>query len=258
MADSKILVSVRGPVAVFTLNRPKKLNAIDPEMLRDLEQAVVEAEANSSVRAVVLTGAGDRAFCVGADIHAWAALKPLDMWRYWIREGHRVLERLARLRYPVIAAINGYAFGGGLELSLAADIRLAADSATFAMPEVSISTVPGWGGTIRLPTAIGAARAKEMMLTGRRINAQIADAWGLVNSVHPRSHLLQEAEKLALAIANNAPVAVQMTKELIDRRDAVSSVALEGLAGALAASTADGGEGVASFSERRDPIFQGE
>ena len=165
----KIHLTLDGPIATVTLNRPDKLNALDPEMLRGLETLAAQIEEDETTRVLLLTGAGERAFCVGADINAWAALEPLDMWRRWIRDGHRVFGCLARLRQPVIAVLHGYTFGGGLELALAADVRLAADGIELAMPEVKIGTIPGWGGTQRLPAVIGPARAKQMILSGTRI-----------------------------------------------------------------------------------------
>ena len=253
--EPKVLVALDGPVATLTLNRPEKMNALDMEMLGLLEDACAQLEGAAGVRAVLLTGAGERAFSVGADIHAWSALQPLDMWRRWIRDGHRVFSRLAALRLPVIAALNGYTFGGGLELALAADLRVAAAGIELAFPEVTLGTVPGWGGTQRLPTLVGASRAKRLILTGGRIDAATAERWGLVDEVVPRDELMARARDLAGQIAANAPVAVQMAKSLIDGADGVAGLTLEGLAGALAATTADGREGTAAFRERRAPHF---
>ena len=257
MTQQKIKLALDGPIATVTLDRPDKLNALDPEMLSGLEAAAGQVEEDEDVRVVLLTGVGERSFCVGADINAWAALEPLAMWRQWIRDGHRVFRRLARLRQPVIAVLNGYTFGGGLELALAADVRLAAEGIELAMPEVKIGTVPGWGGTQRLPALIGPARAKQMILTGARIGARKAERWGLVNEVFPREALMDEARALAHAMAENAPLSVQMAKQLIDGADAEVNMALEALAGALAASTDDGREGIASFRERRPARFEG-
>ncbi len=257
MTQQKIHLALDGPIATVTLDRPDKLNALDPEMLAGLEAAVAQVEQAEDARVVLLTGAGERAFCVGADINAWAALEPLDMWRWWIRDGHRVFGRLAGLRQPVIAVLNGYTFGGGLELALAADVRLAAEGIELAMPEVKIGTVPGWGGTQRLPALIGPARAKQMILTGARIDAGKAERWGLVNEVFPREALMDEALAMANEIAQNAPISVQMAKQLIDGADSEASTVLEALAGALAASTDDGREGIASFRERRPARFEG-
>ncbi len=240
-------------VATLTLDRPAKLNAIGLDMLAELDRLLAEVDVNPDVRTVIITGSGERAFSVGADVNAWAVLEPLDMWRSWIREGHRVLRRLADLRQPTIAAINGYAFGGGLELALAADIRIAADSATFALPETKIGTLPGWAGTTRLPEVIGAARAKQMVFSGCRIDAATAERWGLVNETVSPASLMERCRGLAADIAANAPVSVQLAKAAINR----DASAPEAFAGALAAGTEDGREGVTAFQEKRPPRFSG-
>jgi enoyl-CoA hydratase len=256
--STKILLEVGGPMATITLNRPEKLNAIDPEMLARLEDTCARLERERDVRVVLLTGAGERAFSVGADINAWSSLDPLQMWRWWVRDGHRVFARIARLRQPVIAALNGYTFGGGLELALAADLRVAAEGIELAFPEVKLGTVPGWGGTQRLPALIGASRAKRMILTGNRVAAATAERWGLIDEVAPHERLMVRAQELAHEIAANAPVAVQMAKSLIDGAGGgANGATLEGLADALAATTSDGREGVAAFRERRAPHFTG-
>jgi enoyl-CoA hydratase len=255
--ENRILLTTDGQIATITLNRPHKLNAIEPAMLARLDEIAGELERRDDIRVVLLTGAGERAFSVGADINAWSAIGPLDMWRRWVRDGHRVFERLARMRQPLIAALNGYAFGGGLELALAADMRLATIEAEFAMPEVKIATIPGWAGTRRLPALIGPARAKQLIFSGARIDAATAERWGLVNEVAPRAELLARARRLAEQIAANAPVSVQIAKQLIDGAGDVAGMALEALAGALAATTDDAREGLASFRERRSPQFSG-
>ena len=251
--DERVLVAVDGTIATVTLNRPEKLNALDPAMLARLDTVLAALDRDAGVRVVLLAAAGDRAFCVGADVNAWAALEPLAMWRDWVREGHRVFDRLAALRQPTIAIINGFAFGGGLELALAADLRLAAAEAAFAMPEVKIGTLPGWAGTRRLPDAIGVARAKQLVFSGARIDATTAEHWGLVNEVVLRDGLLPRARAMAEEIAANAPVAVQLAKAAIDG----GAAALEAMAGALAATTADGREGMAAFREKRAARFTG-
>ncbi len=255
MTEHRITVKREGAVVTITLNRPEKLNAVDPAMIQDLESAVAALEPKSDVRAVIVTGAGERAFCSGADIKAWARLEPLGMWREWIPAGHRVLSRLAQLPVPVIAAVNGVALGGGLELALACDLRIAASTATFGLPEVSIATVPGWGGTFRLPEIIGTARAKALVLTASQIDAAIALEWGLVTEVVPGANLLTCAKALATKIAANAPLAVRMAKQLVDGRH--SPEHMEALAGALGAFTEDGREGVKSFTEKRPPNYSG-
>jgi enoyl-CoA hydratase len=251
--EGRVALAMDQGIATLTLDRPNKLNALGPPMLAELDTHLDRIDHDSDIRVVIVTGAGERAFCVGADVNAWSALDPLDMWRAWIRDGHRVLQRLAGLRQPTIAAINGYAFGGGLEVALAADLRLAVETAVFAMPETGIGTLPGWAGTRRLPETIGAARAKQMIFTGTRIDAATAERWGLVNEVVPLATLAERALAMAAEIARNAPISVQLAKSAID----AEASALEALAGALAASTDDGREGIAAFREKRPPRFSG-
>ena len=199
MADHDTLVRLErdGHLARVTLDRPAKLNTLTPAMLDALERVAREIEADTELRVVVLTGAGDKAFCVGADINEWAALKPLDMWRRWTRRGHQVFDQWARLRQPVIAAINGHAFGGGLELAICADIRIAADRAQFALPEASIATCPGWSGSQRMVQLLGASRAKYLALSGQRLDAQQALAGALVHEAVPAEAVMDRAMALA-------------------------------------------------------------
>lgn len=241
-------------VTVLTIDRPAKLNALAPAMLADLERMLDAIDRDPDCRVVIVTGAGERAFSVGADINAWAAMKPLDMWRIWVRDGHRILQRLASLRQPTIAAINGYAFGGGLELALATDIRIASATAMFAMPEARIGTLPGWAGLSRLPELIGPARGKQMIFSGNQIDASTAERWGLVNEVVEPARLMQRASELAGDIAANAPVSVQLAKAAIGGE----ASALEAFASAIAAGTGDGAEGVTAFREKRPPHFTGQ
>jgi enoyl-CoA hydratase len=255
MSDDKGMVDLRieDHVAWITLRRPAKLNALSVEMLLALETHIADVDRRQDVRVVILAAEGERAFSVGADVNAWSAIDPLDMWRWWVRDGHRVMQRLASLRQPVIAAIQGLAFGGGLELAMAADMRVASSSAAFAMPEVTIGTLPGWGGTRRLPDLIGTARAKQMIFSGQRIDAATAERWGLVNEVAAPGDLTGRVAQLAQQIAANAPIAVQLAKSAIDHDVA----APEAFAGALAASAEDGKEGMAAFREKRPPQFRG-
>jgi enoyl-CoA hydratase len=257
MSEPRILAERDGTIVTLTLNRPDKLNAIDGAMLDALGEAVGEIEHDREVRAVVLTGAG-RAFSAGADIKEWTALTPLEFGRSWGLRGHALFDRLAALPPPVIAAINGIAFGGGLELALCADIRIASAEARLGLPEVTIAALPGWGGTQRLPRLIGPGRAKHMTLTGQPIEAARAEAWGLVSETVAGDALLGRARELAAQIAANAPVAVQATKRLIDAALPVTPAAtLEGHAGALCGATEDAKEGRAAFLERRPPRYQG-
>ena len=251
----KIRIEENNHVATITLCRAKKLNAIDPDMLDGLGRVVTDIHSNNQVRAVVITGEGPRAFSAGADIKAWSELEALDMWRSWIPLGNRVMRQIAQLPQAVIAAINGLAFGGGLELALACDIRVATETAQFGMPEVSIATVPGWGGTFRLPAIVGTARAKSMILTGQRIDAATAQVWGLITAITPDGQVLQRAQAMANQIASNAPLAIRMAKQLLDRKDAPEH--MEALAGALSAHSTDGREGLLSFTEKRSPKYIG-
>jgi enoyl-CoA hydratase len=252
----KILFQVEGNVGRIILNRSEKLNALDLEMLGQLEAAIDTLEASSQVRVVILTSSSDRAFCVGADIQAWTALSPLELWSSWIRRGHQSFDRIAQLRQPVIALIGGFAFGGGLELALTADIRIASEQASFAMPEVKLATIPGWAGTSRLPKIIGRARAKQMIFSGVPVDAHRAERWGLVNEVVPAADLDAKATELIEMICRNAPISVQIAKQLLNAETS-NALALESLASAVSAATADAAEGLASFQEKRPPQFKG-
>ncbi len=250
-------LDIDGPIATVTLDRPEKLNAITPGMLEGLESMLNVIEADDSVRVVVVTGAGERAFCAGADINAWASLAPIDMWRHWVRLGHRVIDRLDGLRQPTIASLNGIAYGGGLELALACDLRIAADTVKIAAPETGIGTIPGWGMTTRLAVLAGPARAKQMILTGLPVEAPRAEAWGILSEVVTAADLRDATQQMALRIAGQAPVAVQVAKQLVDGLRPRVPASLEALGSGLTAFTDDAGEGLASFRERRPPRFGG-
>ena len=259
MATELVQLTFNGPIATIVLNRAAKLNALNAEMLDALEAYADELDRNQEVR-VVLFAATGKAFCVGADIFEWSDLSPLEMGRRWIRDGHRIFNRYARLPQPVIAVLNGYTFGGGLELALAADLRLAAEGAQLSFPEVKLGIIPGWGGTQRLAQLVGPSRAKQMIFSGEGVAAEQAETWGLVNEVVPAERLAERALELAKTIAANGPVAVQLTKQLIDAAmpaNSDSGVVLETLAGSLASYTADAQEGVSAFRQRRQPQFSG-
>ncbi|MFC5520849.1 enoyl-CoA hydratase/isomerase family protein [Polaromonas jejuensis] len=258
MVDSLIQTERDGTIATVTLTRPAKLNSLTPAMLDQLEVAARELDGDTDVRVVILQGSGEKAFCVGADINEWAALQPLDMWRRWVRRGHQVFDQWARLRQPVITAINGHAFGGGLELAITGDIRIAVEQAQFALPEASIATCPGWSGTQRLVQLIGASRTKYLALSGVRLSAEEALASGLVHQVVPATDLKSRAMTLAREMATKAPVSLQLTKQLINAASGEDAAAtLEAMAGALAATTQDATEGIQSFRERRAPVYAG-
>jgi len=258
MAEPLVTLAIDGAVATVTLNRPEKLNSLTPDMIEALAEHAARIDADPTVRCAILTAAGDKAFCVGADINAWSALQPLDMWRRWTKRGHQVFDQWARLRVPVVAALNGHALGGGLELAAVADIRVADRRASFGLPEAGIATCPGWSGTQRLTGLIGPSRVKYMALTGRRMDAEQAWRVGLVQELADPGTALAAAQKIATDIACLAPVSVQLTKQLIDGATGEGlAAALEGMAGALAATTQDAAEGLRSFREKRAANYEG-
>ncbi len=242
----------------LTLARPEKLNVFDQAMLDQLGDALTALENDKATRVVILAAEGGKAFCAGADIASWSALEPLDMWRDWITSGNRLFDRLARLRQPVIAVIDGIAYGGGLELALCADIRLATEKSRFALPETGIGTIPGWSGIRRLVKLIGLSRAKSMVLTGTPIDARQALDAGLISAVIAEQARDDEALTLAQRIASRAPLATQMAKAMLDQAaDEEPGHALQAFASAALAFTEDGKEGAASFNEKRDAGFKG-
>lgn len=248
-----------GPIATLTLKRPEKLNALDEAMLLALGDALERIEASPGIRAVLVTAHGGKAFSAGADIEAWGGLSPLEMWRRWIIRGNRLLDRLAHLRQPTVAAIDGIAYGGGLELALACDIRIASTRSRFALPETGIATIPGWNGASRLVAAIGWPRAKAMVLTAEPIDAGTALAWGLVTETHPPEGLEARARSLTVSLAERAPAATQAAKRLVDEAAGQGDgLSLQAFASAMLAFTEDGKEGSAAFKEKRRPIWTGD
>jgi enoyl-CoA hydratase len=246
-----------GGVATVTISRPEALNAFNSAQLNDLLAAVRSLRDDAAVRAVVLTGAGDRAFAAGADIKEMVSLSPAEALPF-ARLGHAVASAIEGLPQPVIAAVNGYAFGGGCEIALACDLRLAAETAQFAQPEVGLGIPPGWGGTQRLPRLIGPGLAAEFILTGRRVKADEALRIGLVNAVYPSDRLLDEARALAASIAAASPRAVRAAKRLMGLAFAgAPGVGLASEAELFAESfgTADQREGMAAFIEKRTARF---
>ncbi|WP_033289274.1 enoyl-CoA hydratase/isomerase family protein [Amycolatopsis jejuensis] len=250
-----VILRWAGLVAEILLDRPEKRNALTPEMLDSLGLVLAEI-ASSDARVAVIRGAGDKAFCAGADITRFAGLSPELMWRDWTARGHRVFDALAALPQPTVAVVHGNAFGGGLELALACDFRLLAPEVTLGLPEVGLGTVPGWGGTERLTQLVGPARAKEIILSRRLVDADTAVAWGLATAVS--GSLDAAVDELVTRLTGGAPIAVQVAKQLIDAAAAGAPArVLEPLAGALSSATSDLAEGVAAFRERRDPVFTG-
>lgn len=213
----KISLTQAEGIVTIHLDRPEVLNAIDREMLDGLASIVSRLGEEDTVRALILTGKGDRSFCVGADLNHIATFDPEDI-RRWVIEGNRVLSRIAALPMPVIAAINGYALGGGLELAMVADLRLASENATFGLPEITHGWFPGWGGIHRLLNLIGEAKAKELIFLGERIDAETALQLHLVNCVVERGKLMAAAISLAQSLAQRSRVAIQAAKAALTRQ----------------------------------------
>ena len=254
-----LLLEPRGPVTVLKVNRPDRLNALSRDTLGQIGRAVRAFADDPAQGALIVTGAGEKSFVAGADIAELAALGPAEAEEY-SRSGQAVMDQIERSVKPVIAAINGYALGGGCELALACHLRLASENAVLGLPEVGLGAIPGYGGTQRLPRIIGLGRAVELVVTGRRVRANEALALGLVSRVVPQAVLLAEAESLALAILRNGPLAVAAALEAM--RDGVQLPLDAGLRlesekfGRLAASE-DMHEGLRAFIEKRPAGFQG-
>ncbi len=259
MPDENLTIERDGAVAVLTVTRPEVLNALNADTITDLEGAVSRLAADDEVRAVILTGAGDKAFIAGADIRELAVLTPVTAEALAAR-GHALCQAMERLGKPVIAAINGYALGGGCELAMACTLRIAADTAKLGQPEIGLGLLPGYGGTQRLPRLVGSGRALEMMLTGAPIDAEEARRIGLVNRVVPRAELLPRTMELARRIAAQAPIAVRYVLAAV--REGSGMTLADGCAHeaglfGLAAATRDWREGTNAFLEKRPPRFAG-
>ena len=246
-------------VATLTLNRPELRNAISRGLVDEFF-AVLESIANTpEARAIILTGAGDKAFCAGADLKERAGMSP-DEVETFLNDLNGLMTAIDSFKLPVIAAINGAAFGGGLEFALAADIRLAADSAVVGLTETRLAIIPGAGGTQRLPRIVGKGKALELILTGRRIDAREALRIGLVNNVYPADTLMAESRKLALEICAGGPIAVQQAKVAVKRgldTDLAAGLAIESEAYAVCIPTEDRLEGLQAFREKRKPMYKG-
>jgi enoyl-CoA hydratase len=259
--SANLRVAIDGAVATITLDRADKLNALTMAMLEALEAACTTIDHATTVRAVIVASASDKAFCAGADILEWSPLGGIGMWQRWIRDGHRAFERLARLRQPTIAAIGGIAYGGGLELALACDLRIAADNAVFGLPEPTLGIIPGAGGTQRLPRVVGLGRAKEMILTGARWDAARALEVGLVSAVVPPADLARTAREWADRVLALGPLAVRLAKASLNASSQMplaAGLAYESAVQAITFESQDKHEGTTAFLEKRKPQFRGE
>ena len=259
MDFDNLLLEHDGAVAIVTVNRPKVLNALNFATIDDLRRAALALKHDAGVRAIVITGAGDKAFVAGADINELTVQSP-PQGREHALQGQHVFDLIENLGKPVIAAINGYALGGGCELAMACTLRLAADSARLGQPEVNLGLIPGYGGTQRLARLVGKGTALEMLLSGRHVTAQEALQAGLVNRIVPAATLLAEAKALAAELALKPPLAVQYIIEAVHRGLEVSfdkAQFLEATLFGLVSSTDDMREGTRAFLEKRKPDFQG-
>lgn len=253
---SAVHLQIHGPVADLRLDNPARLNCFTVAMLGQLADHLEAIERLAGIACVLVTAEGEKAFCTGADINGWGDLSPAEFARHWVRDGHRIFDRLARLSRPTIAVLNGHAFGGGLELAAACDIRVMAPKATIALPEAGVGIVPGWSGTQRLARLLPEPVIKEMALFGRRIGAERALALGFVAEVaeDPRA----AAEAIAARAAGLSPRAVEIAKSMIHAaRGEDSGAMIEALGSAAIAATADREEGVSAFREKRKPEFPG-
>ena len=254
-----LLVEREGAVATITINRPKVLNALNGQTLDELRRTVLALKHDDGVRAVIITGAGEKSFLAGADIHELAVQTPVS-GREHARTGQHVLDLIEHMGKPVIAAINGFALGGGCELAMACTIRLAADTARLGQPEINLGIIPGYAGTQRLARLIGRGRALELLLTGDHVTATEAHRLGLVNRVIPAAELMAEAKKLAAALAAKAPVAMRYIIDAVNHgldMPLPEAQTFEATLFGLVASTEDMREGTTAFLEKRKAEFKG-
>jgi enoyl-CoA hydratase len=258
MNNTTLLWELSEGIALLVINRPEVLNALNGQVLEALEAAFERIYTDPEVRGVILTGAGEKAFAAGADI---AELSGLDALRGWeqARRGQRLFDRIERCPKPVVAAVNGYALGGGCELAMACHVRFAADTAQFGQPEVNLGLIPGYGGTQRLVRLVGRGRALELLLTGERISAERAYQIGLVNRVVPADRLLEEARAFLKTVLSKGPVAVRLLLEAVAAADLPleAGLAREAELFGLAMATEDFREGTRAFMEKRKPVFRG-
>lgn len=259
MDRDNILLKKKDKVAYLTFNRPQRMNALNRETIDKLKEIIVSLDKDDSVNVLILTGTGDKAFVAGADIEELSSMNALEVLET-TAVGSQVFTLIENLSKPSIAAVNGYALGGGCELAMACTIRLASENALFGFPEVGIGTIPGYGGTQRLPRLVGKGKALELLLTGDPIDAHEAHRIGLVNRVTPPKELLPSAEKMARRILRNGPKAVELALHVVNKGYDVPlshGNYMEGLTTALLSNTHDMAEGIKAFLEKRPPKFIG-
>ena len=260
MPYENIIFSIEEGVALIKFNRPKALNAINPDVLAEVNDALDKMEDDASVRVLVLTGEGEKAFVAGADIAHMVNFSPLQ-GRKFSRDGQELLFRLERLPIPVIACVNGFALGGGTEIAMACDFIYASENAKFGQPEIKLGIIPGFGGTQRLTRLVGKAMSKELCMTGAMISAQEAKEIGLVNKVFPAEELWEATMKTAKVLASMGRVSLKAVKDCIERGcdvDLRDGCYMESDAFGLCMASPDGEEGMRAFLEKRKPDFKGE
>ena len=259
MAYENIMFQVEEGIATITFNRPKALNALNGALLEEFDAALDEIDANEDIRVLVLTGAGEKSFVAGADISEIAAFNTLQA-KIFSRKGQLIINRLQELSIPVIAAVNGFALGGGSEIALACDFIYASENAMFGLPEISLGIIPGFGGTQRLARAVGPGIAREMIFTGRMIPAERAAEIGMVNKVCTAETLMDEVLKTAGVIASKGRVSLRAAKQAIGsglNTDLATGLKIEVDAFALCMASADAKEGTSAFLEKRKAVFNG-
>ena len=259
MTYSTLLYALHDGIAVVTVNRPEKLNALNDAVITELGEVAGQLLGDAAVRGAIVTGAGPKAFVAGADIAELAACDSARAEQL-SRKGSETFRRLERCPKPIVAAVNGFALGGGCELAMACHLRVASDNAKFGQPEVKLGITPGYGGTVRLPRLVGRGRALELLASGAMIDAQEAWRIGLVNRVVPQDQLLAESEKLLRAMLENGPLAVAECIRMVNAEEDLSldeALALESARFAALAGTADFREGTGAFLEKRKPVFGG-
>ncbi len=259
MDYKNVMLSFEGDIGILTINRPKALNALNIETLKDIQCAVQEAKDHVELKVLIVTGSGEKAFVAGADINEMKGMNSVEAFEF-SRLGHATLGLLQDFDRPVIAAVNGFALGGGTEIALACDFIYASENAKFGLPEVTLGIFPGFGGTQRLPRLIGKGKAKELIFTGKIVDAREAFGLGIVNRVVPQPSLMEETKKVARQIAANGAVGVRLAKKLVDsgyHMDLNQACLLEAHAFGTGFATEDQKEGMTAFVEKRKPAFKG-
>ncbi len=259
MSEDVLLIEEKEQTAIWTLNRPGVMNSLNFALLNALKDAAAAVRFRPEIRAVIITGAGEKAFCAGADLKERATLSPTEV-KTFIHTIRTLFSDIESLPQPVIAAVNGVALGGGTELALAGDIRIASETATMGLTETRLAIIPGAGGTQRLPRLVGRGKAKELIFTGRRVDAAEALGIGLVNQVRPPGDLRDAAMEMAAMIRETGPIAVAQAKYAINHgleTDLATGLAIESNAYWVTIPTEDRLEGLAAFREKRKPVYQG-